>query len=216
MEVILPVLDAAEAIPLVLAAIPAGFEPLVVDNGSGDGSAAIARRHGVHVVVESRPGFGAACYAELRAARAELVCLMDCDGLLDPGQLPAAVDPVAAGRLQLCLGTRRAEPGAWSVHARLANRLLAVQLRRRARVSLTDIGPMRCVAREPLLEPGLRDRRFGWPLEMVLRAAAAGWEVGDVEVTYRPRVGGASKVSGSLRGSWRAVRDMCSVLGELA
>jgi glycosyltransferase involved in cell wall biosynthesis len=214
-EVILPVLDEAKAIPLVLAAIPVGFEPLVVDNGSGDGSAAVARRHGARVVVELRPGFGAACYAGLRAARSELVCFMDCDGSLDPGQLPAVVDPVATGRLQLCLGTRRAEPGAWPVHARLANRLLALELRRRTHVSLSDIGPMRCVAREPLLELGLRDRRFGWPLEMVLRAAAAGWEVGEVEVTYRPRVGGTSKVSGSVRGSWRAVRDMRTVLGEL-
>jgi glycosyltransferase involved in cell wall biosynthesis len=210
-EVILPVLNEAEAIPLVLAAIPVGFEPLVVDNGSGDGSGAVARRHGARVVVESRPGFGAACYAGLRAARSELVCFMDCDGSLDPGELPGVVAPVAAGRLQLCLGTRRAEPGAWPVHARLANRLLALELRRRAHVSLTDIGPMRCAAREPLLGLGLRDRRFGWPLEMVLRAAAAGWRIEEVPVPYRPRTG-KSKVTGTVRGTVRATRDMARLL----
>lgn len=215
-EVILPVLDEAEAIPSVLDAMPAGFEPLVVDNGSRDGSVAIARRCGARVVSEPRRGFGAACFAGLRAARSEFVCFMDCDGSLDPGQLPRVLDPVRSGRLQLCLGTRRAQPGAWPAHARLANRLLAFELRRRSGVPLTDLGPMRCAAREPLLALGLRDRRFGWPLEMVLRAAAEGWAVGEVAVDYRPRVGGTSKVSGSLRGSLRAVRDMRAVLGELS
>jgi glycosyltransferase involved in cell wall biosynthesis len=215
-EVILPVFDEAQAIPVVLAAMPAGFEPLVVDNGSQDGSAAVARRLGARVVVESRRGFGAACQAGLAAARSELVCFMDCDGSLDPGELDQVVGPVAAGRLGLCLGTRRPELGAWPAHARLANRVLAWELRRRANVPLTDLGPMRCAAREPLLALGLRDRRFGWPLEMVLRASADGWTVGEVPVAYRVRVGGESKVSGSLSGSLRAVRDMRRVLAELA
>ncbi|MGI8712027.1 MAG: glycosyltransferase family 2 protein [Solirubrobacteraceae bacterium] len=215
-EVILPVLDEAQAIALVLETMPAGFEPLVVDNGSRDGSAAIARRLGARVVVEPHPGFGAACFAGLAAARAELVCFMDCDGSLDPRQLPAVVEPVQAGRLQLCLGARRAQRGAWPVHARVANRVLALQLRRRTGVALTELGPMRCAAREPLLALGLRDRRFGWPLEMVLRASRAGWAIAEVPVDYRPRVGGQSKVSGSLRGSWRAACDMRNVLGELA
>jgi glycosyltransferase involved in cell wall biosynthesis len=214
-EVILPVLDEAQAIPVVLAAMPSGFEPLVVDNGSRDGSAAVARRLGARVVVESRRGFGAACHAGLTAARSDLVCFMDCDGSLDPGELDRVVAPVAAGRLGLCLGTRRPAPGAWPAHARVANRVLARELRRRAGAPLTDLGPMRCAAREPLLALGLRDRRFGWPLEMVLRASAEGWTVGEVPVAYRARVGGESKVSGSLRGSWRAVRDMRRVMAEL-
>ena len=213
--VVLPVLDEAQAITVVLAAMPSGFEPLVVDNGSGDGSAQIARRLGAQVVSEPRRGFGAACYAGLRAARSELVCFMDCDGSLDPVQLPSVTDPVRDGRLDLCLGARRADPGAWPLHARVANRALARQMRRRAGVTVTDLGPMRCAPRQRLLALGLRDRAFGWPLEMVLSAAAAGWRIGEAPVTYRARAGGRSKVSGTVGGSVRAVRDMTAVLREL-
>jgi glycosyltransferase involved in cell wall biosynthesis len=214
-EVILPVLDEAEAIPGVLAAMPTGYEPLVVDNGSRDGSAQLAQRLGARVVSEPTRGFGAACWAGLQAARSEWVCFMDCDGSLDPGELPLVADPVRAGELELCLGTRRPQPGAWPAHARLANRALAVQLQRRSGVTVSDIGPMRCAAREPLLALGIRDRAFGWPLEMVLRAAEAGWRIGEVPVGYGPRAGGHSKVTGTVRGSLRAVRDMSSVLREL-
>jgi glycosyltransferase involved in cell wall biosynthesis len=215
-DVILPVLDEAEALPVVLGAFPDGFEPLVVDNGSTDGSARVARRLGARVVSEPRRGFGAACWAGLVAAESELVCFMDCDGSLDPAELPAVVDPVAAGALDLCLGARRALPGAWPAHARLANRALALQLRHRSGVGVTDLGPMRCAAREPLLALGLRDRAFGWPLEMVLRAAAAGWRIGETPVGYGPRAGGRSKVSGTVGGSLRAVRDMSAVLRSVA
>ncbi len=215
-EVILPVLDEADAIGSVIAAFPPGFTPLMVDNGSRDGSAQIAAACGARVVSEPRRGFGAACYAGLLAARSELVCFMDGDGSLDPAQLPEVTAPVSAGELELCLGARRPLPGAWPLHARLANRALARSLRRRARVRVTDIGPMRCADRRALLELGLRDRAFGWPLEMVVRAAAAGWRIGEVPVIYRPRIGGESKVSGSLRGSLRAVRDMSAVLREPA
>ena len=208
-------LDEAQAIPIVLAGFPAGFAPLVVDNGSGDGSAEVARRLGAQVVSEPRRGFGAACWAGLSAARSELVCFMDCDGSLDAGELPAVTDPVRDGALDLCLGTRQADPGAWPLHARLANRALAWQLQRRAGVTVTDLGPMRCAVRQPLLELGLEDRAFGWPLEMVLRAASAGWRISEAPVGYRSRAGGQSKVSGSVRGSLRAVRDMSAVLREL-
>jgi hypothetical protein len=94
----------------------------------------------------------------------------------------------------------------------VANRVLAFELRRRCGVALSDLGPMRAANREALLSLDLRDRRFGWPLEMVLRAAAAEWRVGEVPVSYGPRVGGRSKVSGSAIGTWRAVRDMGALL----
>jgi glycosyltransferase involved in cell wall biosynthesis len=214
-DVILPVLNEADAIPIVLAGFPSGFAPVVVDNGSTDGSAELARRLGARVVSEPRRGFGAACWAGLSAARSELVCFMDCDGSLDAGELPSVTGPVQDGQLDLCLGTRRADPGAWPPHARLANRALAWQLRRRAGITVTDLGPMRCAAREPLLGLGVEDRAFGWPLEMVLLAAAARWRIGEVAVAYRPRAGGYSKVSGTVRGSLRATRDMSAVLREL-
>ena len=213
---ILPVLDEAEAIPVVLAAFPAGFEPLVVDNGSSDDSARVARRLGARVVSEPRRGFGAACLAGLVAARSELVCFMDCDGSLDPRQLTSVADPVMLGALDLCLGARHPVAGAWPLHARLANRVLAIQLRRRTGAALTDLGPMRCAPRERLLALGLRDRAFGLPLEMVLRAASMDWRIGEVRVGYGPRAGGRSKVSGSVTGSLRAVRDMSATMRSVA
>jgi glycosyltransferase involved in cell wall biosynthesis len=211
-DVILPVLDEAESIELVLAAFPSGYAPLVVDNGSTDDSARIASRLGARVVHEPRRGFGAACFAGLSAAGSELVCFMDCDGSLDPRELPRVTEPVISGEADLCLGARRAELGAWPLHARLGNRLIARELHRRSGVAVSDIGPMRCVGREQLIALQLRDRAFGWPLEMVIAAAAAGWRITETEVTYRRRAGGSSKVTGSVRGSLRATRDMARLL----
>jgi glycosyltransferase involved in cell wall biosynthesis len=211
-EVILPVLDEAEALPWVLDRMPPGFEPLVVDNGSSDGSGRIAAALGARVIQEPARGFGAACWTGLSAARGDLVCFMDCDGSLDPQDLPGLVDAVRSGAADLALGARAAEPGAWPWHARLANRALAAELRRRTGARLTDLGPMRVAPRVPLLGLGIRDRRFGWPLEMVIRAAAAGWTIQEQPVPYLRRAGGRSKVTGSVRGTARALRDMAAVL----
>lgn len=205
-DVILPVLDEAAAIPDVLAALPAGYRPIVVDNGSTDGSGDLARELGAEVVSEPARGFGAACFAGLTAATAEVVCFMDCDGSLDSGELPRVAEPIRAGAADLVLGTRIAEAGAWPLHARIANRALALLIRRRAG-RFSDIGPMRAARREALLDLGLRDRRFGWPLEMVLRAADAGWRIEEVPVGYRRRQG-RSKVTGTVRGTLRTIGDM--------
>ncbi len=210
-DVVLPVLNEAEALPWVLERLPSGFTPIVVDNGSTDGSGALARRLGAQVVDEPIPGFGAACFAGLTASTAELVAFMDCDASLDPRELPQVVDPVAAGRADLVLGARDAQPGAWPTHARLMNRALAFELRRRSGTQLTDLGPMRAARRADLLTLGIEDRRFGWPLEMVLRAARAGWRIEEVDVPYLPRAG-RSKVTGTVRGTARAVRDMAAVM----
>jgi len=210
-QVVLPVLNEAEALPWVLGRMPAGYEPIVADNGSTDGSSELAERLGARVVHEPQPGFGAACFAGLEAATAEVVCFMDCDGSLDPRQLPLVAEPVIAGRAELVLGERRPAPGAWPAHARLANRVLALELRRRTGLRLRDLGPMRAARREPLLALGLRDRRFGWPLEMVLRAHAAGWPIDEVPVGYLAR-SGRSKVTGTARGTLRAVTDMGRLL----
>lgn len=211
-DVILPALDEAQAIPGVLAAMPSGFRPLVVDNGSCDGSLEVAVSCGARVVCEPKRGFGAACFAGLLAAESEVVCFMDCDGSLDPSELHRVADPVVSRAADLCLGARIAEPGAWPFHARLANHILAFELRRRTGAGLTDLGPMRAGQRQALLALQLRDRASGWPLEMVLRAAAENWRIAEVEVSYRRRSGGRSKVSGSVRGTARAVRDMAAQL----
>jgi glycosyltransferase involved in cell wall biosynthesis len=201
-DVILPVLDERVALPWVLGRMPAGYRPIVVDNGSTDGSADLAASLGAVVVHERQRGFGAACWAGLAAATDDVVCFMDCDSSLDPRQLPRVGDPVAA---------RAAAPGAWPVHARLSNVVLARQVRRRTGLGVTDLGPMRAARRQPLLDLGLADRRSGWPLEMVLRAAAAGWRIDEVRVDYLPR-SGRSKVTGTVRGTVRAVRDMRAVM----
>ncbi|HEY1855007.1 MAG TPA: glycosyltransferase family 2 protein [Solirubrobacterales bacterium] len=211
-DVVLPVLDEAAAIPAVLELMPTGFRPIVVDNGSTDGSGEIAAELGATVVRESRRGFGAACFAGLLAAEAEMVCFMDCDGSLDPTHLPSLVRLLDEGA-DLALGARRPRHGAWPVHARIANRVLAWELRRRTGMALEDLGPMRVTRREALIALDLHDRRSGWPLEMVVKAAAAGWTVVDRGVPYLERRG-RSKVTGTVRGTLEAVGDMRAILRE--
>lgn len=212
-DVILPVLDEREAIPWVIDRMPPGYRPIIVDNGSTDGSAQVAAEHGATVVVEPRRGFGAACYAGLTAASSELVCFMDCDASLDPADLPAITQPLRDGTADLVLGARRADRGAWPAHTRIANRYLARRVRRLCGAELSDIGPMRAAAREPLLALGIADRRSGWPLEMILLAGQAGWRVAERPVRYRHRVG-RSKVTGTVRGTIRAVQDMRAALAR--
>ncbi|MEV5831770.1 glycosyltransferase family 2 protein [Spirillospora sp. NPDC052242] len=220
-DVVLPCLNEAEALPWVLARMPAGFRPLVVDNASTDGSARVAADHGARVVPAPARGFGAACHAGLRAATAGTVCVMDADASLDPADLPrlvAALDDLeaAGGPPGLVLGRRRPTGRrAWPPHARLGNAVLARTLNRRAGTRLRDLGPMRAARRAALTGLDVRDRRFGYPLETVLRAAADGWRITEIDVAYRPRTG-ASKVTGTLGGTVRAVRDMRRVLAETA
>lgn len=210
-DVVLPVLNEAAAIPGVLERMPPGYSPIVVDNCSSDGSGDLAAALGARVVQEPQPGFGAACFAGLVAATDPVVCFMDCDGSLDPADLPGVAGPVLAGEADLVLGARRPEPGAWPLHARLGNRALAWQVRRRSGLALRDLGPMRAAGRDPLLGLEIRDRRYGWPLEMVLRAAAAGWRITEVPVPYAAR-SGRSKVTGTVRGTLRTVADMSRVM----
>ena len=168
-DVILPVLDEADALPLVLVGLPEGFHPIVVDNGSTDGSATVAARLGAEVVSEPRAGFGWACHAGLGAARSDVVCFMDADASFSGADLSVVAGPVVEGRADLVLGRRVPEAGAWPLHARLANRGIAAGLRRWSGVPLRDLGPIRAARRAPLIALDTRDRRFGWPLEMVMR-----------------------------------------------
>jgi glycosyltransferase involved in cell wall biosynthesis len=212
-DVILPCLDEAAALPGVLRALPPGYRALVVDNGSTDGSPDIAVAHGARVVLENRRGYGAAVHTGIEAATSDVVCVLDADGSLDPAALPQLVAAVHADTADLAMGRRvPVGRGAWPWHARAGNMVLAALLRRKG-LPVRDIGPARAFRRADLLALDVRDRGFGYPLELLLRAAEARWRVTEFDVAYRPRTAGTkSKVSGSVRGTARAIRDMAAVL----
>jgi glycosyltransferase involved in cell wall biosynthesis len=210
--VVLPCLNEAASLPGVLAAIPAGYRPLVVDNNSTDDTADVARRHGADVVREPRPGYGSAVHAGLEAAATPIVAVLDADGSLDPAELPLMVAELERGA-DLVTGRRRPIRGLrWPWHARLGTAAVCWRLRTRYGLPVHDIAPMRVARRDALLRLGLLDRRSGYPVELLVRAAEAGWRVVERDVGYGPRTGGKSKVSGSARGSvvaavdfWRAI-----------
>ncbi len=210
--VVLPCLNEADPLPAVLAAIPPGYRVLVVDNNSTDGTAEVARRHGAEVVTETRPGYGSAVHAGVSAARTAVVAVLDADGSLDPAELPRLVTELDRGA-DMVTGRRRPEHGLrWPWHARLGTAAVCWRLRTRHRLPVHDIAPMRVARREALLALGVTDRRSGYPLELLVRAAAAGWKVTEVDVAYGPRTGGVSKVSGSVRGSLTAALDFWKVI----
>jgi glycosyltransferase involved in cell wall biosynthesis len=215
-DVVFPCLNEAGALPQVLTRLPAGYRAIVADNGSTDGSAQIATEHGATVVTVPQRGFGAAAHAGLEAATADVVCFCDADASMDPAQLPRVAGPVLAGEADLVLGRRRpTHRSAWPPHARVANTALGLMLRRRTGRALHDLGPMRAGRREALLALGITDRRFGYPLEMVTRAADAGWRIVEVDVDYAPRAQGTkSKVTGTVLGTLRTIRDMRAVLAR--
>ena len=210
--VVLPCLNEAESLPGVLAAVPEGYRVVVVDNNSTDGTAVVADRCGATVVAESTPGYGAAVHAGVEAAQTPIVAVLDGDGSLDPQDLPALVDDVERGA-DMAIGRRRATPGlTWPWHARLGTAAVCWRLRSRYGLPVHDIAPMRVARRDAVLGLGVTDRRSGYPLELLVRAAQAGWTVVERDVAYGPRTGGTSKVSGSVRGSAIAALDFMKVI----
>jgi hypothetical protein len=150
----------------------------------------------------------------LLAATADLVGVLDADGSLPPRALPELVAEVGKG-IDLAVGRRIPQAGAWPWHARAGNVMLAAVLRSRG-LPVHDIAPIRVARRQALLDLGVTDRGFGYPFELLLRAAAAGWRVREFDVDYRPRAGGRSKVSGSIRGTVRAARDMTAAVRRVS
>lgn len=209
--VVLPCLNEAASLPGVLDAMPDGYRALVVDNNSTDETAAVAHRHGADVVTEQRPGYGSAVHAGVTAATTDIVAVIDADGSLDPAALPALVAELDGA--DMAIGRRRAADGLrWPWHARLGTAAVCWRLRSRYGLPVHDIAPMRVTHREALLALGVTDRRSGYPLELLVRAAQAGWRVVERDVAYGPRTGGKSKVSGSLRGSFIAALDFWRVI----
>jgi glycosyltransferase involved in cell wall biosynthesis len=210
-DIVLPCLDEAPALPWVLGRIPPGARAVVVDNGSTDGSAELARELGATVVDAPHRGYGAACHAGLLAATARYVATCDCDGSVDPAAAIGFVALLEAGADLVVARRRPVGRAAWPMPLRLANAELARRVRRRTGAALRDIGPLRVARREPLLELAVADRRSGYPVETVVRAARAGWTIVAADVDYLPRVG-RSKVTGTVGGSLAALRDMSRAL----
>lgn len=212
-DVILPCLNEAAALPWILERLPDRYRAIVVDNGSDDGSPELAARLGASVVTEHRRGYGAAVQTGLTRATADLVVIMDCDGTIDPTELPDLVDELINSPADLICGRRRPTGRrSWPLHSRLANRVLAGLLSLGGRVRLHDLAPVRVAWRRPLLGLRLTDLRCGYPLQTLLRAGRAGWQVVERDVRYRPRPDGSrSKITGTIRGTFAVAADMLRV-----
>jgi glycosyltransferase involved in cell wall biosynthesis len=213
-DLVLPCRDEAAALPAVIASVPDTFRVIVVDNGSTDGTADVARSLGAEVVQEDRPGYGAAVHSGVVAATADHVAVMDGDGSMDPHDLLPMLADVEAGPTTMAVGRRRPSgSGVWPWHARWGNAVVLAWLRHRTGLAVRDIAPMRVVRRQDLLDLDVQDRRFGYPVELLDKAQAAGWTLTEHDIGYRPRAEGTrSKVSGSVTGTLRAARDFARML----
>jgi glycosyltransferase involved in cell wall biosynthesis len=204
--VIIPALNEAECLSRLLTEVPTDLvqQVIVVDNGSTDNTAGVARAGGAQVIHEPRRGYGYACAAGAAAAAGKVLVFMDGDGSFMPGELPHLLAPLAQDQADLTLGARilsSLSPTVMPRPQRLGNQLFAWLLRRRFHLTLTDLGPYRAIRRDVLLELDMRERTYGWPLEMIVKTARQGKRISEVPVSYRPRFGGQSKVGGTLRGS---------------
>jgi glycosyltransferase involved in cell wall biosynthesis len=216
-SLIIPALNEADCLGQLLAEVPVDqlHQVIVVDNGSTDDTAQVARGAGAHVIEEPRRGYGFACAAGAAAAEGEALVFLDGDGSFVPAEFTNLVTPIAQDKADLVLGARRfqaSERDFMPPHQRFGNLLFAWLLRRRYGLALKDLGPFRAIKRELLLDMNMKEHTYGWPLEMIIKAARTGKRTLEVPVTYRPRFAGQSKVSGTLRGTVLAAYRYFSVM----
>jgi glycosyltransferase involved in cell wall biosynthesis len=205
-SLIIPALDEGACLGPLLAELPAGLahEVIVVDNGSSDDTAAVAERAGARVVSEPRRGYGYACAAGVAVATGDVLAFMDGDGSFVPAELGALLRPLYEGEADLVLGTRTRggmAPGAMPPHQAFGNWLVVRLLRLLYGLQLSDLGPYRAIRRELLEQLDMRERTYGWPVEMMVKAARRQARIVEMRVSYRPRYAGQSKVGGTARGT---------------
>jgi glycosyltransferase involved in cell wall biosynthesis len=208
-SVIIPAFNEQEGIVSVLKDIPKGLvtEVLVVDNGSTDRTAQLAAQAGARVVREARRGYGSACLAGIAAADGpDILVFLDGDHSDHPDEMPLLLDPILRGEADLVIGSRtlgRREAGALLPQGRFGNWLATRLIRLLFGARFTDLGPFRAVRREALERMGMRDRTFGWTVEMQVKAARLRLRTAEVPVSYRRRKG-VSKITGTVGGTVRA------------
>ncbi|MGH6734688.1 MAG: glycosyltransferase family 2 protein [Methyloceanibacter sp.] len=218
--VVIPALDEERAIGRVIADIPEWVDQVIVaDNGSSDRTAEIAERAGARIVREHERGYGAACQAGIGVLdAADIVVFLDGDYSDCPAEMAALVEPIAERRADFVVGSRvagKAQRGALTPQQRFGNWLACLLMRRLWGVAYSDLGPFRAIRRDSLDGLKMVDRKYGWTVEMQVKAAKAGLKCLEVPVSYRPRIG-TSKISGTLRGSFKAAIGILGVIARSA
>lgn len=218
-RVIIPALNEEASIGAVIRAIPASVaEVIVVDNGSTDATAEVARSLGATVVSESQRGYGAACLRGMASLKEDtsVVVFMDADYSDHPEELPSLTAPIQEGKADMVIGSRvlgRREKGALLPVARFGNWLSTRLVKWGWGFGYTDLGPFRAIRYRSLLELGMADRDFGWTIEMQVKALSGGLRIAETPVSYRKRIG-KSKISGTVLGSYRAGRKILWIIGR--
>ena len=214
MSVIIPTHNEAQAIARVLADLPSDLttEVIVVDSNSTDGTPDIAARMAARVIEEPRRGYGRACLTGLAAANSpDVVVFLDGDYSDRPSELPLLLAPIVEGRADITLGSRLCSAGAMPWHQVLGNRLAASLIRVLYGLKINDLGPFRAGRADVLRALALEETTYGWAVEMILKAALAGYRVVEVPVSYYPRIG-RSKISGTLKGTVGAAWFILSLI----
>ncbi len=220
-SIIIPTYNEAESIAYVIGKIPdrARYEILVVDGGSGDETVALASASGAQVISEPRRGYGQACMTGLMQSTGEIVVFLDADGADDPTQIPELIAPLEQNQADMVLGSRLAgkiHSGAMPWHQHFGNWFSAGLIRLLYRLPVTDLSPFRAVRRDKLLALGMTEMTYGWPTEMIAKAARKSWRTVEIPVNYFPRYGGESKISGTVRGTILATYYILSTILKYA
>jgi glycosyltransferase involved in cell wall biosynthesis len=203
---VIPALNEEESLGYVLEAVDMDLlsEIILVDGGSSDRTIDIARQYGARTIQETRRGYGRACATGVAHAQGEIIIFLDADGADDPSQIPDLITPIIKEGVDMVLGSRLAGniyPGAMPWHQKFGNQLSAGLIRLIYGLPISDLSPFRSVLRSKLLELDMQEMTYGWPTEMITKSARKGWRIQEVPVDYHPRIGGRSKISGTVRGT---------------